>query len=97
MVKIKPIETIIKNNIFVDDIRIGRVELCPDKKEIVRIYIFEPYQNKGYGTQIIQELVNQGYTNLDVFSDNIRAIHVYEKCGFIKSEPCMFKMKLKEG
>ena len=47
------------------------------------------YRNKGYGTQIINELVNIGFNKLDlhridlgVYDFNKPAIKCYEKCGF---------------
>ena len=40
-------ETFIEHDIIVDGIKVGVVELCPEKNEISRLTIFEPYQNKG--------------------------------------------------
>ena len=95
MIAIKPTDTFIENDIIRNGVVIGNVELCPEKHEISRLNIFEPYQNKGYGTQIVKSLIKQGYTSLWVRSGNSRAIHVYEKCGFIKSGETMFEMKIK--
>lgn len=91
--KIEQTEIFIENDIVIDDVKVGNVELCPERKEISRLVIYEPYQNKGYGTEVIKTLVNQGYKSLWVRSDNERAIHVYEKCGFVKGETHMFEMK----
>lgn len=48
-------------------------------------------QGKGYGTSAVMKLLNFGYMDLGleriylhVFANNNRAIHVYEKCGFVK-------------
>lgn len=90
---IEKIETFIEHDIIVDGTKVGTVELCPERHEISRLIIFEPYQNKGYGTQVVKELVSQGYKSLWVRSDNPRAIHVYEKCGFKRAETHMFEMK----
>ena len=90
---IEKTETFVENDIWVDGIKIGTVELCPERNEIARLIIFEPYQNKGYGTKVVKELVSQGYKSLWVRSDNSRAIHVYEKCGFKRAETHMFEMK----
>ena len=79
---IEKTETFIENVITVDNIQIGTVELCPERMEIARLNIFEPYQDKGYGTEVVKSLVEQGYKSLWVRADNARAIHVYEKCGF---------------
>ena len=91
--EIEKTETFVENDIWVDGIKIGTVELCPERNEIARLIIFEPYQNKGYGTKVVKELVSQGYKSLWVRSDNSRAIHVYEKCGFKRAETHMFEMK----
>ena len=88
-------ETYIENDIIVDGIKVGTVELCPERHEISRLVIFEPYQNKGYGTTVVKQLINKGYNSLWVRSDNPRAIHVYEKCGFTKAGETMFEMKVK--
>ena len=46
-------------------------------------------QNRGYGTEALKRSVEYGFTELGlrriylaVYTDNLRAIHVYEKCGF---------------
>jgi RimJ/RimL family protein N-acetyltransferase len=91
--KIDRAETYIENDIIVEGVKVGTVELCLERSEISRLVIFEPYQNKGYGTEVVRELVKQGYRSLWVRSDNQRAIHVYEKCGFKKSETKMYEMR----
>lgn len=90
--KIEKTGTFIEHDIIVDGAKIGTVDLCPERNEIVRLVIFEPYQDKGYGTQVVKELIAQGYKTLYVLSDNPRAIHVYEKCGFVKGNTYMFEM-----
>ena len=87
-------ETFIENDIIVDGTKVGTVELCPERNEISRLVIFEPYQNKGYGTEVVKSLVEQGYNSLWVRSDNPRAIHVYEKCGFVRVYTHMFEMRI---
>lgn len=94
--QIEKTETFIEHSITVCGVMVGTVEVCPERKEISRLIIFEPYQNKGYGTQVVQELVSQGYKSLWVRSDNARAIHVYEKCGFKRKETHMFEMEVEE-
>lgn len=49
------------------------------------------YQNKHYGTEAINSMINYGFNkinldeiNLVVFSNNIRAIHCYKKFGFVE-------------
>ena len=94
-INIEETEHFIEHDIKIADTIVGNVELCPERHEISRLVIFEPYQNKGYGTGVVKELIKQGYNTLWVRSDNPRAIHVYEKCGFIKGETHMFEMYLK--
>lgn len=91
---IEKTETFIEYDIISNNIKIGTVELCPERKEIARLVIFEPYQNKGYGTEVVKELIKQGYTSLWVRSDNSKAIHVYEKCGFKRGKTQMFEMNI---
>ena len=93
---IKKTETFIEHIIMVDSIQVRTVELCPERMEISRLNIFEPYQNKGYGTEVVKNFVKQGYKSLWVRADNIKALHVYEKCGFVKKEATMFEMKVIE-
>ena len=95
-IEIKSTDTFIEHDIIVDGTNVGNVELCPERHEIARLVIFEPYQNKGYGTYVVNHLKNMGYTSLWVRSDNPRAIHVYEKCGFKRGETHMFEMSCEE-
>ena len=90
--RIEKTETFIEHDIIVNATKVGTVELCPEHNEIARLVIFEPYQNQGYGTYVVKKLLAQGYKSLWVRSDNPRAIHVYEKCGFKKGNTCMFEM-----
>jgi len=48
------------------------------------------YWNRGYGSEAVQLMVRHGFTTLNLhriylrtFETNLRAIHVYEKAGFI--------------
>ena len=89
---LKKTDTFIEHDIVVNGMNIGTVELCPERNEISRLVIFEPYQNRGYGTEVVKTLVEQGYKSLWVRSDNPRAIHVYKKCGFVEGEKVMLEM-----
>ena len=93
---LKETETFIEHDIIFDGTKVGELELCPTSHEISRLVIFEPYQNKGYGTKVVKELVLKGYTKLWVRSDNPKAIHVYEKCGFRFGENVMHEMVYEE-
>jgi len=93
MIEIKKTETYIEHDILCDGEVIGTVELCPERNEIARLNISDKYQNSGYGTQVVKMLIQEGYTTLQVRPDNKRAIHVYEKCGFVMADPCFYNMK----
>ena len=82
--------------LFDGDKKIGEAEVDIKGHMLSRLAIFEPYQNKGYGTRIVKELTEKYNLNvLWVESSNERAIHVYEKCGYKKTEPTMWKMERK--
>lgn len=93
IVEIKPTETYVEHDIVVDGVKVGTVELEPKTKMITRLNIESAYQDKGYGTKVVNYLASQGYNNLWVNADNDRAIHVYEKCGFKLIKPTMFLME----
>lgn len=61
---IKPTDTFIENDIWLDGINIGVVELCPNKQEITNLLLFEPYENKGYKMEIVRKLAKEGYKPL---------------------------------
>ena len=89
---IRKTDTFTENDIFIDGIKVGELELCPEQHEISRLTIYEPYQNKGYGSKVINDLVQQGYTKLWVRTDNEHAMHVYKKCGFSEAATRMIEM-----
>ena len=70
---------------------IGNIELMDvhDEEAELGITITASMQDKGYGTESVPAIVDYGMKELSlkriflrVFPDNLRAIHVYEKCGF---------------
>lgn len=78
---------------FQDGAKIGEAEVNLRAQELSRFIIYEPYQNQGYGTQILQQLVKDyDLKTLVVKADNRRARHVYEKCGFKISEVAYYTM-----
>ena len=80
--------------IFLGDIKVGEAEVDLKNKMLSRLSIYEPYQNKQIGTQVVTDLTKEyGLTNLWVNADNERAIHVYEKCGYKKVKPTMYLME----
>ncbi len=64
----------------------------PNRKAELRIKIGEKDEwGKGYGLQAVEELLKYGFNTLNlnriwlkVLSDNIAAVRIYEKAGFIK-------------
>jgi RimJ/RimL family protein N-acetyltransferase len=79
--------------LFHDGIKIGEAEVDVNGKMLSRLNIYEPYQGKGYGTEVVRELTERyGLIDLWVNADNARAIHVYEKCGYNVKEPTMYRM-----
>lgn len=84
--------------LFEGDTKIGEAEVDINGKMLSMLKIYEPYQNKGYGTSIVQKLIDDyGINCLWVEADNSKAIHVYEKCGFEKIKPTMYLMERKNG
>ncbi len=62
--------------------------LIYDRIEIANFNVLDKYQNKGIGTRLLDYLIKK-YPDivnitLEVRCDNIKAIHLYEKMGFIK-------------
>lgn len=81
--------------IFADGIKVGEMEVDLKNKMLSRLAIFEPYQNKGIGQQVVALAKERyGCNCLWVRYDNARAIHVYEKLGFQKVKPTMYLMEV---
>lgn len=77
-----------------DGTLIGTAEIEPNEKMLERFVIFEPYQNRGFGQQVLSDLIDTyGIQKLWVRSDNEKAIHIYEKAGFNKTKAVMYEMK----
>ena len=63
---------------------------------IDELYLEEEYRGKGIGTSIIKSILkNNTIVYLWVYKDNIKAINLYEKCGFeiIENTESRYKMK----
>lgn len=70
---------------------IGNIEFFNRKETEAEwgIVITASMHNKGYGKEALRRSVDYGFSELGlkriylgVYADNLRAIHVYEKCGF---------------
>lgn len=82
--------------LIVDGEKIGEAEIETKSKMLSRLSIFEPCQDKGYGTEIVRMLNEKyGCNCLWVNADNERAIHVYEKNGYKKIKPTSYLMERK--
>lgn len=94
MVTFKRKETYLEIELFDGDTKIGEAEVDINGKMLCRLSIFEPYQNQGRGTAVVKALTEEyGLNVLWVRADNHRAIHVYEKCGYVIDSPAMLIMK----
>ncbi len=72
-------------NIVIDNDIIGCLLLTnkDDGKLLDEIYLEEDYRNKGIGTSIIKDILNNNdIVYLWVYKDNINAISLYKKLGF---------------
>lgn len=94
MAELKENELYQEIELFVNGEKIGEAEVELKGKMLSRLSIFEPYQNKGYGTEIVR-ILNEKYgcDCLWVNADNERAIRVYEKNGYKKIKPTMYLME----
>lgn len=91
--KIKENELYQEIELFRGETKIGEAEIELNNHMLAKLVIYEPYQNQGYGTEIVKMLVDKyDLTNLWVRADNKHAIHVYEKRGFKIHKPTMFEM-----
>ena len=95
---INQIKSDLENNSFshyllylIDDKIVGYINyyLIYERIEIANFNVLDDYQDKHIGTSLINELISkyEGIVDnitLEVKSDNIKAIHIYEKMGFKK-------------
>lgn len=72
-------------NIIVDNKMVGCLLLINknDDKLLDEIYLEEEYRNKGIGTEIIKDILNNNdIVYLWVYKENKKAISLYKKLGF---------------
>ena len=89
-------------NIVVDNKVIGCLLLTNKDDGILldEIYLEEEYRNKGIGTNIIKEVINNNnIIYLWVYKENIQAISLYKKLGFVVIEETetRYYMKYSKG
>lgn len=95
-VRIKEKELYQEIDLYIGNNKVGEAEVDVNGHSLTRFKIYDQYQNKGYGTRILKELIQKYMiTNLWVEADNERAIHVYEKFDFEKVKPTMYEMRVK--
>ncbi len=78
--------------LFIDNKRIlGFINyyLMYDRIEIANFNVLEEYQNRHIGSKLLDFLINRyrgiiDNITLEVRIDNIKAIHLYQKMGFVK-------------
>ncbi|MBP3766591.1 MAG: GNAT family N-acetyltransferase [Bacilli bacterium] len=76
-------------NIIVDNKIVGCLLLTneDDGRLLNEIYLEEEYRNKGIGTSIIKDILNNNdIVYLWVYKENIQAISLYKKLGFVVIE-----------
>ena len=70
-------------NIIVDNKIVGCILLTKNGKLLDEIYLEEEYRNKGIGTKIIMDILdNNDVVYLWVYKENEKAISLYKKLGF---------------
>lgn len=92
-INIKENELYQEIELFHGQIKIGEAEIELNSHMLAKLIIYEPYQNKGLGTEVVKTLIEKyNLNNLWVRTDNSCAIHVYEKNGFKINKPTMYEM-----
>lgn len=92
------------NGRIVGDASLNRLPRRMNKRGDFGIAVIKEYWNKGVGSQLLSKIVDFAKENsfeiidLQVRSDNLAAIHLYEKFGFQKigTHPAFFKIGDKE-
>ena len=93
MINMKENELYQEIELFHGQIKIGEAEVELNSHMLAKLIIYEPYQNKGLGTEVVKTLIEKyNLNNLWIRTDNSRAIHIYEKCGFKINKPTMYEM-----
>ena len=81
-----------ENDLYIGNIDISIVD-SNSRRGVIGIAIFnQSYWNRGFGTEALNLIINFAFKTLNlhsvelqVFSNNLRAKHCYEKCGFKES------------
>ncbi|MFU0480732.1 GNAT family N-acetyltransferase [Gardnerella sp. KA00735] len=89
-----------KNGEIVGDVSLSALPRRMNHRAELGLTVLKSEWNKGLGSQLLQKAIEFAKSNdieiinLEVRSDNLRAIHVYEKFGFRKigTSPAYFKI-----
>ncbi len=89
-----------ENGKIVGDASLSRLPRRMSHRGELGISVLAAYWNKGIGSRLLNEILDfakessYDVVDLEVRSDNLHAIHLYEKFGFIKigSHPLFFKI-----
>ncbi len=89
-----------KNGEIVGDVSLSGLPRRMNHRAELGLTVLKSEWNKGLGSQLLQKAIEFAKSNdikiinLEVRSDNLRAIHVYEKFGFRKigTSPAYFKI-----
>ena len=87
--------------IYDNENHIGYISVIPseDETEISDFFIKNEYQNQGYGTSVLSDLVNRyNHLTLYVFKNNDRAVKLYLKFNFriIENNTSTYRMEMKK-
>ncbi len=93
-----------ENGKIIGDASLTRLPRRMNHRGDLGISVLKEHWNKGIGSQLLNEIINFAKENsfeiidLQVRSDNLAAIHLYEKFGFKKigKHPSFFKINNKE-
>ena len=74
--------------------QIGEAQVNLNDKVLEEFFIYEDYQNVGYGSAALEQILKTyDIKSLEVTGGNERAIHLYEKFGFKQSRIIMIEMR----
>ena len=80
--------------IFNNNVQIGEAQVNLNDKVLEEFFIYEDYQNVGYGSAALEQILKTyDIKSLEVTGGNERAIHLYEKFGFKQSRIIMIEMR----
>ena len=78
--------------IFDEDTLIGSIHCeLSGKTMYISLLIFPEYQNKGYGTKTLREVINGSFLlnfetiEVSINNDNLPSLRLFEKVGFIRT------------